>query len=332
MPSLEEFLLKSDKYFYIRTDLVGNYTFVNPSFQIHYSHVAPDGFLGKPFHGTVHPDDVQKCILAALNCLRKAGSVFSVKLRKPMPSGEHSWTYWEFMAQTDEYGSPVEIICIGCDITSIETLLNKLDMTQKVNQALVENIAEGIVTTDLQGYIETANRKLCKIFGYEESEIVGQKIELLIANPVEASMHDSYIANYLKTGEKHIMGIGRDVMAKRKNGQIFKARLEISEIVVDNQRKFIGLIRDISAEHEAYLQIQKYARTLEEIANFQSHFVRRPVANILGLLQLIEMEPDREINREYLAYLRRCIEDLDEVIHEIVRRTYNSVQENQNNC
>lgn len=115
---------------------------------------------------------------------------------------------------------------------------------------LVESAVDGIIVIDERGNIGYANAAALRLFGYAAEEIVGANVSVLMPEPYR-SAHDGYIANYRDTGEKKIIGIGREVAGRRKDGSVFPMHLSISEVNVNGMRLFTGITRDISREKKA---------------------------------------------------------------------------------
>jgi PAS domain S-box-containing protein len=117
-------------------------------------------------------------------------------------------------------------------------------------RAVVETAVDGIITIDERGTISTVNPAAERIFGYPAVEMIGQNVRMLMPEPYQ-SEHDSYIGNYLRTGQRKIIGIGREVQGRRKDGTTFPLDLGVSETRVGNRRIFTGIVRDITERKRA---------------------------------------------------------------------------------
>ncbi|WP_040397990.1 sensor histidine kinase [Cesiribacter andamanensis] len=112
-------------------------------------------------------------------------------------------------------------------------------------KAIIETAIDGIITIDSRGIIETVNPAAARIFGYQPQEIIGQNIKILMPEP-DHSQHDGYMQNYLRTGEAKIIGKGREVKGKKKDGTIFPFLLSISEVQLKDKLIFTGIVHDIT--------------------------------------------------------------------------------------
>jgi two-component system, LuxR family, sensor kinase FixL len=136
----------------------------------------------------------------------------------------------------------------------------------KVNllHAIIDTAIDGIITIDARGHIEGINPAALKLFGYEnETELIGRNISCLMPEP-DKSAHDGYINRYQTTGEKRIIGIGREVKGLRKDLSTFPFRLAVSEVEYENRKIFTGFIHDLSKEKAAEENLRKYTERLEE--------------------------------------------------------------------
>lgn len=125
-----------------------------------------------------------------------------------------------------------------------------LHRSQALQQAVVETVIDAIVVIDERGAIESVNPAFEKIFGYTFDDVRGKNVGMLMPAR-ERHAHDGYMKHYLATGERRIIGIGREEHGLRKDGSVFPMDLAVSETLIDGRRFFTGLIRDISARKEA---------------------------------------------------------------------------------
>lgn len=132
----------------------------------------------------------------------------------------------------------------------------------KLLHAIIESAIDGIITIDSNGVIETMNPAALKLFGYQQNEVKGKNISVLMPEP-DRSAHDGYIHRYQHTGEKRIIGIGREVLGLRKDKTTFPFRLAVSEVEYYDRKIFTGFIHDLSKEKAAEETLLKYTEELE---------------------------------------------------------------------
>ncbi len=121
-------------------------------------------------------------------------------------------------------------------------------------RAILETAVEGIITIDQHGLIESMNVAAERIFGYSAREIIGKNVSLLMPSP-HREAHDGYIEKYLRTGRAKVIGIGREVAGRRKDGTIFPMELSLSEVKLPGGRVFTGFIRDITERKQLEREI-----------------------------------------------------------------------------
>jgi PAS domain S-box-containing protein len=163
-----------------------------------------------------------------------------------------------------------EFICGGTDISVLRQAggeCRSMDATYVEKaarlQAILDTTVDGIITIDELAIIQSFNRAAEKIFGYSASEVIGRNVNVLQPSPYREH-HDEYVANYLRTGIRKIIGIGREVMGLRKDGSTFPLYLAVSEVKVGKKRYFAAILRDLSEQKEAIEEIRNLARFPEE--------------------------------------------------------------------
>ena len=114
-------------------------------------------------------------------------------------------------------------------------------------KAILDSAVTGIITIDSEGRIETVNQAAERLFGYAASELIGRNVSVLMPEPY-ASRHDEYIRRYLATGERRVIGIGREVQGLRRDGTVFPMHLSLGEYSIGNQRYFTGIVYDLTAQ------------------------------------------------------------------------------------
>ena len=112
-------------------------------------------------------------------------------------------------------------------------------------RAILETAVEGIITIDERGAIESFNPASENIFGYAAAEVIGKNVSVLMSTP-HRERHDGYLDNYQRTGHAKIIGIGRETIARKKDGTLFPIDLSVSEVKLSDRRIFTGFIRDIT--------------------------------------------------------------------------------------
>jgi PAS domain S-box-containing protein len=151
-------------------------------------------------------------------------------------------------------GSSPELRELAADFNEMAGTLERrraaLEASEARFRAVVETAADGIITISAEGVIESVNPEARRLFGYAHDELIGQNVKILMTSP-DAKRHDDYLARYLRTGEARIIGIGREVTGRRKDGSTFSLFLSIGEFRLEGARYFTGIVRDITERKRA---------------------------------------------------------------------------------
>jgi PAS domain S-box-containing protein len=155
-------------------------------------------------------------------------------------------------AQADR-GSP-ELRQLASSFNEMARILEErqadLEASEGRLRAVVDNAADGIITIDAQGVIGSVNPEVTRLFGYRHDELIGQNVRTLMPAP-ESERHDPYLARYLETAGAPVVGMGREVPGRRKDGSEFPLSLSIGEFELEGEHLFTLILRDISERKRA---------------------------------------------------------------------------------
>lgn len=161
----------------------------------------------------------------------------------------------------------------------LKELNQNLEASESRQRSIVDSMVDGLITINDKGQIASFNPAAEKIFGYRKKDVIGKNINMLMPDPYK-SEHDGYLTNYQTTRIKKIIGIGREVIGLRKNGESFPMELGISETSADGQTIFTGVVRDISERKQIETMKSEFVSTV-------SHELRTPLTAIRGSLGLV---------------------------------------------
>lgn len=212
-------------------------------------------------------------------------------------------------------------------------------------RAIIDTATEGIVTIDARGIIESFNGSAERMFGHTAEEVLGRNVSLLMPMPFQAE-HDQYLQRYLRTGERKIIGIGREVVGLRRNGTTFPIDLSVGEGRIGERVFFTAIMRDITERKDMQSKLNQAERlaAVGELAAGVAHEVNNPINTIINCAQLLKDGDDLQENcdtiisegeriavivRDLLQFARDDRESAQSTsIDDVVNRTVRLIGEN----
>jgi two-component system, LuxR family, sensor kinase FixL len=200
----------------------------------------------------------------------------------------------------DPTGKIIGASKIARDITHQKRTETGLRASQSQLRSLINTVPDAVVVIDERGAIGSFSPAAERLFGYSEAELIGENVKKLMPNPYR-DQHDGYLERYLRTGEKHIIGIGRVVTGMRKDGTIFPLELAVGEARIEGKRIFTGFIRDLTDRQET-------ERRLEELQSELIHVSRLSEMSQMGSTLAHELNQPLTAITNYVETGRRWIE------------------------
>ncbi len=188
--------------------------------------------------------------------------------------------------------------------------MRSLQSSVSRQRAILQSMVDGMVTIDSHGKIHHVNNAVTKLFGYQAKELIGSNVRVLMPEP-DRSGHDGYLSHYINTGESKILGKGREVVARRKDGSVFPALLTLGESLEGEERMFVGILHDMTAYNEAQrkivaqaVEIQRSHRELDEISQIASNNLQTPLQHIASVSEALGSDRGAALSGNEKAQLK----------------------------
>lgn len=219
-------------------------------------------------------------------------------------------------------GSIDAAVITSRDVSEWQGALDTVEQANSLLQSILATVPNAMVVTDSHGLITSFSAAAEALFGYTEAEIIGKNVKLLMPEPHRSS-HDRYLERYRRTGEKHIIGMGRTVEGCKKDGTVFPIQLEIGETHISGEPLFTGFIVDLTEQKQTEAELQSlqgdlmHASRLSAVGSLASalaHELNQPLTAIANYLSaardLLDQGPGDKTELLYEALQESVSESL----------------------
>lgn len=192
----------------------------------------------------------------------------------------------------DDGGNLIGLSKVARDITAARADQLALHEREAHLQSVLDTVPDAMIVIDTRGVMHSFSAAAAKLFGYTAEQVIGRNVSMLMPEPYR-SQHDGFLARYLATGERRIIGIGRIVVGERKDGSTFPMELSVGEMRSGERRFFTGFIRDLTERHETQQRLQDVQAelifmsrftALGEMASTLAHELNQPLTAAASFL------------------------------------------------
>jgi two-component system sensor kinase FixL len=254
--------------------------------------VAPDVTVDYEFFlSLLDPEDRDRTATALQQSIETSCN-FDVQYRLSR-SDEGRWVRALGAVVSGLDGAPARLSGVMIDIDREKRLEDAVRIRERHFRSILDTIPDAMIVIDEHGIMQFFSSAAERQFGYTEPEAIGRNISDLMPEP-DRSRHDGYLARYLKTGERHIIGIGRIVTGMRRDGTTFPMHLTIGEMQSGGRPYFTGFVRDLTEQQQTQARLQELQSELVhvsrlsamgEMASALAHELNQPLSAISNYMK-----------------------------------------------
>lgn len=223
----------------------------------------------------------------------ETGCNFDIQYKIARKSGSSHWVRMLGAIVKDAAGNPVRASGIVLDIDNEKRIEEALRIRENHFRSILDTVTDAMVVINRHGIMQFFSSAAERQFGYTEPEAIGKNVSILMPEP-DSGRHDGYLARYLSTGDRRIIGIGRIVTGRRKDGTTFPMHLTIGEMQSAGEPYFTGFVRDLTEQqqtqarlHELQSELVHVSRlsAMGEMASALAHELNQPLSAISNYMK-----------------------------------------------
>ncbi|HET8635775.1 MAG TPA: PAS domain S-box protein [Acidobacteriaceae bacterium] len=270
----------------IARDFSGKATAWNRAAETMFGYTARE-IIGQPFSLLI-PTSLLADEASILERLRRGEKIDHYRTMRRRKDGTIFPVSITMSPTRDDEGRITGALKIVRDLSQDEEAKQQLEMGDALVHSVLETVPDGLVIIDENGAIRSFSQTAEQLFGFLRDEVIGHNVSMLMPSPY-CELHDTYLARYLSTGERRIIGIGRVVVGRRKDGSTFPMELVVGEVKHARGRLFTGFVRDLTERqdqeqriHELQAELSHVSRLsdLGQMVSSLAHEVNQPLAAI----------------------------------------------------
>jgi two-component system, LuxR family, sensor kinase FixL len=244
------------------------------------------------FLSWLDPLDSERLRTAIAGAAEKGGRLDTTFFIAARPNARH-WIRLRAGLVRTEDGRPHHLSGIAFDIDEEKQVEEALRVRETHLRSILETIPDAMIVIDRRGIMQFFSNAAERQFGYAAEEAIGQNVSLLMPEP-DRTHHDSYLERYRVSGERRIIGIGRIVTGKRKDGTTFPLHLSVGEMRSGGEPYFTGFVRDLTEQQQTQHRLQELQSELVhmsrlsamgEMASALAHELNQPLAAISNYMK-----------------------------------------------
>jgi two-component system sensor kinase FixL len=281
----------------IGKDLNGVVTSWNKAAETMFGYAA-DEIIGRPITAIIPPERIEE-EATILDRIRRGERTIHLETNRRRKDGRLIPVSLTVSPIHDDRGSVIGASKIARDLSEAHRVNQELQRREAMLRSILDTVPDALIVINERGTIQTFSTAAERMFGFSPDEVVGRNVSMLMPAPYREA-HDGYVARYLSTGERHIIGIGRIVVGQRKDGSTFPMELSVGEVNQPGMRLFTGFVRDLTER-------QDRERRLDELRSELVHISRLNELGQMALALAHEVNQPLTAMTNYLSGIRRLL-------------------------